>query len=107
MGFAMTKTKVLLLLTCLLLAGCEDKTEKTKDAVKKSLPPGTAAAEVESYLNKMKCGFSYDKDTRKYTAVSRDVGSTIFVSKKMLIIIKMDEKDKLKSLDFLLYHREL
>lgn len=105
--FLMARTKILLILACIFLAGCEDRTEKTKDAIKKSLSPGTTAAEVESYLNKMKCGFSYEKETKKYTAAIRDVGQTIFVRQTMLVIIKMDENDKLKSLDFLIYYKDM
>jgi hypothetical protein len=104
--FLMAITKTLLILACIFLVGCEDKTEKTEDAIKKSLPSGTSAAEVVSYLNKMKYGFSYDKETKKYTAVMRNVGLRIFVSQRKLIIIKMDENDKLKSLDFLVYYKD-
>ena len=60
----MARSKTLLILACVFLVGCEDKTEKTKDEIKKNLLPGTTATEVESYLNKMKCGFSYDKETK-------------------------------------------
>ena len=105
--FVMARTITLLILACVFLAGCEDKTEKTEDVIKKNLPPGTSAAKVESYLNKMKCGFSYDKETKKYTAVMRDVSSTSFASQRMLIIIKMDENDKLKNLDFLIYYKDM
>jgi hypothetical protein len=103
----MARTKTLLILACVFLVGCEDRTEITEDEITKSLPPGTSAAEVESYLNKMKCGFVYDKETKKYTAVMRDVSSSVFVSQRLLIIIRMDENDKLKNLDFLVYYKDL
>jgi hypothetical protein len=103
----MARTKTLLILACIFLAGCENKTEKTEDAITRNLPPGTSAAEVESYLNKIKCGFSYDRETKKYTAIMRKVSSAASVSQKLLIFIKMDENDKLKNLDFLVYYKDL
>jgi hypothetical protein len=104
----MARTKIIpLILACIFLAGCKDKVQEKADAIKKDLVPGTSAAEVESYLNKMKCGFSYDKGTKRYTAVMRDVSPKIVVSQRLLIIIKMDENDKLKNLDFLVYYRDL
>jgi len=103
----MTKTNVLLLLACLFLVGCEDKTEKMEDLIKKNLPPGTSAAEVESYLKKMNCGFVYDKEAKRYTAVLRDVSANRFVSQRLLIIAKMDEQNKLKNLDFMIYYKDL
>jgi len=103
----MTKTKVLLLLTCLFLVGCEDKTEKMEDAIRKNLPTGTSVAEVESYLKKMNCGFSYDKEAKRYTAVLRDVSRNTFSTQRLLIIIKMDEQNKLKNLDFMIYYKDL
>jgi hypothetical protein len=106
-NFAMTKTKVLLLLTCLFLAGCEDRTERTEDTIKKNLPPGTSAAKVESYLNKIKCGFSYDKEKRKYTAVMRNISPAKVASQRLLITIKMDENNKVKNLDFLVYYKDI
>jgi hypothetical protein len=106
-NFAMMKTKVLLFLTCIFLAGCENRTGKTEDAIRENLPTGTSAAEVESYLNKMRCGFSYDKETKRYTAVMRDVSSTSFASQRILIIIKMDDSNKLKDLNFLVYYKDL
>jgi hypothetical protein len=102
----MARTKTLLILACIFLVGCEDKTEKTEEAIKRNLPPGTSASKVESYLNKMKYGFIYDKEKKRYTAVMHNVGQRIVVSQRKLIIIKMDENDKLKSLDFLVYYKD-
>lgn len=103
----MSRIKTLLILVCIFFVGCEDRTQKTEDAVKKALLPGTSAAEVESYLKKMNCGFSYDKNTGKYTAVMRNVGPSVFSSKRLLIVIKMDENGKLKNSDFLVYYRNM
>jgi hypothetical protein len=106
--FAMTKTKVLLLLSCLFLVGCRDKSEEkinsTKDSIKSHLPIGTFSAEVESYLKKIECGFIYDKEAGRYTAVLRNVSRKIFATQNMLITIKMDEHDKVKNLDFMVYY---
>ena len=95
----MARTKVLLLLTCLFLVGCKDKSEKTIESIKSNLPYGTSFAEAESYLKKTKCEYSYDKETKCFTAILRDVRKTAFVSQNISIIIKMDERDKLKDLD--------
>jgi hypothetical protein len=103
----MTRTKTLLLLACIFLVGCKDKTEKAEDVIKMNLLPGASAVEVESCLKKVKCGYSYDKEKKKYTAILRDVSQEKFASKKMLIIIKMDENDKMKNLDFLVYYKDL
>lgn len=95
----MTKTKVLLFLICLFLIGCKDKTEKMVESIKRDLPSGTSFAEVESYLKKTKCEYSYHKETKCFTAILRDVRKTAFISQNVSIIIKMDERDKLKDLD--------
>jgi hypothetical protein len=103
----MTRTKTLLLLACIFLVGCKGKTEKAEEVIKMNLKPGVSAAEVESCLKKVNCGYSYDKEKKKYTAILRDVGLEKVAAKKMLIIIKMDENDKMKNLDFLVYYKDL
>jgi hypothetical protein len=104
-NFAMTRTKTLLLLACIFLVGCKDNSEKMEDVIKRDLPYGTSAAEVESYLKKMNCGFSYDKETKRYTSILRDDSQKKYASKRILITIKMDEQDKLKNLDFMVYYK--
>jgi hypothetical protein len=101
----MTRTKTLLFLACFFLAGCKDKAQKAEDVIRMNLQPGATAAEVESCLKKLNCGYSYDKETKKYTAILRDVGLEKVAAKKMLIIIKMDESNKMKNLDFLVYYK--
>jgi hypothetical protein len=103
--FTMTKTIVLLLLTCLFFVGCKDKSEEKINAIKSSLPAGTSIAEVESYLKKINCGYSYGKETKRFTAVLHDVSPRTFASQRVLIVIKMDEQDKVKNLDFMVYYK--
>jgi hypothetical protein len=102
----MTRTKVLLLLTCLLLVGCKEKSKEKINSIKSSLPPGTSVAEVESYLKKINCGYSYDSEKKRFTAILRDAGWKAVATQRILIIIKMDERDKLKDLDFMVYYKD-
>ena len=94
-------------MACIFLIGCADKNDRTEEMIKKNLPPGTSAAAVESFLKKMHCGFSYDKEAKRYTAVMHNTGPRDIVSKKRLITVKMDENDKVKTADFLVYYKDI
>jgi len=80
------------------MGGCKKKSNDLIESIKKDLPPGTSLAEVESYLKKTKCEYSYNEQSKCFTAVLRDVDKGIIVTGSITMTIKMDEHDKLKDL---------
>jgi len=81
------------------MGGCKKKSDNLIETFKKDLPPGTSLAEVDSYLKKTKCEYSYGEQSKCFTAVLRDVDKGIIVTGSLTMTIKMDEHDKLKDLD--------
>jgi 2C-methyl-D-erythritol 2,4-cyclodiphosphate synthase len=76
-----------------------DKGEKAVSAIKENLPIGSSFAEVESYLKKANFEYSYNNETKCFTAILREVNEKGLTSESISLVIEMDEHSKLKKLD--------
>jgi len=91
-------------ITIFFMGGCKDTSSDLINSIKGDLPYGASFAEVESYLQKTKCEYSFDKETKTFTAIKRDVRKKTFTSQSISIIIKMDDHEKLKDLNIKVVH---
>lgn len=94
--------RVFILLTwtvMVFLCGCKDKKEQVINSIKENLPVGTPFTDVNSYLQKTNFEYSYNNETKCFTAILRDLNKKAFSSENISLVIKMDEHDKLKGID--------